>query len=226
MIICMKKLIFITILTIYSISINAQLDINYGIKTGLNYNSYGSFSIYFYEPSINPSRIAQSERDFGFHVGMYAQLNITKLYIRPELLFSKNKSTYNYLVLGDVSHTTEFKLSMYEIPVLVGFRVIKPISLYIGPTFQFIIDYDYQKKIDNQNPYNLDLNLENDFVLGLNVGVSLQLQKFGFDLRYSWGLSENLAVDFSRIPADGWGYSIDTKSNQIIFSFSYQINKI
>ena len=220
----MKKLIFITILTIYSISINAQLDINYGIKTGLNYNSYGSLSIYFYEPSITPSIIAQSERDFGFHVGMYAQLNITKLYIRPELLFSKNKRTYNYPVLGGFSTTAEFKLSMYEIPVLVGFRIIKPISLYIGPTFQHIIDYKFQYGVDNKFPSEVDLNLENDFVLGLNVGVALQLQKFGFDLRYSRGLSENLAVDFSTIPADGWGYSIDTKSDQIIFSFSYQIN--
>ena len=221
----MKKLIFITILTIYSISINAQLDINYGLKTGLNYNSYGSLSIYFYE-TITPSRIAQSERDFGFHVGMYAQLNITKLYIRPELLFSKTKSTYNYPVLGGFSTTAEFKLSMYEIPVLVGFRIIKPISLYIGPTFQHIIDYEFQYGVDNKFPSEVDLNLENDFVLGLNVGVALQLRKFGFDLRYSRGLSENFAVDFSRIPADGWGYSIDTKSDQIIFSFSYQINKI
>ena len=217
----MKKLIFIIILTIYSISINAQLDINYGIKTGLNYNVNGNLSIYngwdygFYEN-------VSSKRDIGFHVGMYAQLNFTKLYVRPELLFTKTKSTYDLLLLP----ASEFKLSMYEIPVLVGFRIIKPISLYIGPTFQFITDYDYQYKIDNKFPYNLQLNLENDFVLGLNVGVELQLQKFGFDLRYSRGLSENLAVDFHRYHADGYGYSFDTKSDQIIFSFSYQINKI
>ena len=218
----MKKLIFITILTIYSISINAQLDINYGIKTGLNYNVNGNLSIYngwdygFYEN-------VSSERDFGFHVGMYAQLNFTKLYVRPELLFTKTKSTYNFFALPD----SEFKLSMYEIPVLVGFRIIKPISLYIGPTFQFITDYDYQyEKNSIGGPYSLELNLENDFVLGLNVGIALQLKNFGFDFRYSRGLSENLAVDFHRYHADGYGYSFDTKSDQIIFSFSYQINKI
>ncbi len=218
----MKKLIVITILTIYSISINAQLDINYGLKTGFNYNVNGNLSITngwdlgFYEK-------VSSEGDFGFHAGMYAQLNFTKLYVRPELLFTKTKSTHNFFTLPD----SEFKLSMFEIPVLVGFRIIKLISLYIGPTFQFITDYDYQYEINsNGDSYKLDLNLENDFVLGLNVGIALQLQKFGFDLRYSRGLSENLAMDFSRIPADGYGYSFDTKSDQFIFSFSYQINKI
>ena len=206
----MKKLIFITILAFYSISINAQLDINYGLKTGLNYNVNGNLSISgglagFYEK-------VSSERDFGFHIGTYAQLNFTKLYVRPELVFTKTKSTYNHIL----SPASEFKLSMLEIPVLVGFRIMKPINLYIGPTFQYIIDNEFST--------NFDLNLENDIVLGLNVGIALQLQKLGFDLRYSPGLSENLAVYLDEVPADGMGYSINTKSDQIIFSFSYQIN--
>ena len=140
------------------------------------------------------------------------------------MLFTKTRSTYNYPVMGGFSTTAEFKLSMYEIPVLVGFRIIKPISLFIGPTFQFITDYKFQYGVDNKFPSEVDLNLENDFVLGLNVGVAVQLRKFGFDLRYSPGLSENLAVNEEDIPVDGFGYSIDSKSDQIIFSFSYQIN--
>ena len=41
----MKKFLFVAILTIFSISINAQLDINYGLKTGLNYNANGDLAI-------------------------------------------------------------------------------------------------------------------------------------------------------------------------------------
>ena len=206
----MKKSIFIIILTFYSISINAQLDVNYGLKTGLNYNVNGNLSISggfagFYEK-------VSSERDFGFHVGMYAHLNFTKLYVRPELLFTKTKSTYNHIL----SPASEFKLSTLEIPVLVGFRIIKPISLYIGPTFQYIIDNEFST--------TFDLDIENDIVLGLNVGIALQLQKLGFDLRYSPGLSENSAVFTDDLPVDGLAYSINTKADQIIFSFSYQFN--
>jgi len=206
----MKKLLWIIIVSLYSMSINAQLDVNYGLKTGLNYNVNGNLSISgglagFYEK-------VSSERDFGFHAGMFAQLNFTKLYVRPEFLFTKTKSTYNHLL----SPASEFKLSTLEIPVLVGFNIIKPISVYIGPTFQYIIDNEFST--------TFDLDIENDIVLGLNFGIALQLQKLGFDLRYSPGLSDNLAVYLDDLPVDGLGYTIDTKSDQIIFSFSYQIN--
>lgn len=206
----MKKLLLIISLTLYSMAINAQLDVNYGLKTGLNYNVNGNLSISggiagFYET-------VSSERDFGFHAGMYAQLNFTKIYVRPELVFTKTKSTYNHLL----SPASEFKLSTLEIPVLVGFKIIKPISVYIGPTFQYIIDNEFST--------TFDFDIENDIVLGLNVGIALQLQKLGFDLRYSPGLSENLAIYFDDVPVDGLAYSINTKADQIIFSFSYQFN--
>ena len=210
MIICMKKLLFITILTFYSISINAQLDLNYGLKTGLNYNANGDLAISGGFAGLNEK--VNSERDFGFHVGMYAQLNFTKLYVRPELVFTKTKSTYNNLF----SPSSELKISTIEIPMLVGFNIIKPLSVYIGPSFNYILDNEFST--------DFDLNIEKEVVLGLNVGVAMQLQKFGFDLRYSPGLSENLAVFTDYIPVDGYGYSINTKADQIIFSFSYQIN--
>lgn len=206
----MKKLLFIITLTLYSIAINAQLDINYGIKTGLNYNANGDLAISGGLAGLNEK--VNSERDFGFHVGMYAQLNFTKLYVRPELVFTKTKSTYNNLF----SPSSELTMSTIEIPMLVGFNIVKPLSVYIGPSFKYILDNEFST--------DFDLNIENEVVLGLNIGVTLQLLKFGFDLRYNPGLSENLAIYTDDLPVDGLGYSIDTKSDQIIFSFSYQFN--
>ena len=208
----MKKYLLITFIFIYSLTSNAQLDLDYGIKTGLNYNSNGSLSIYYSPTGGRLFDIVQSEQDFGFHVGTYAQLNFTKFYIRPELLFSKTKSTYNHGLLP----ASEFKLSMFEIPVLLGFKIKKPISLYVGPSFQYIIDNEFST--------NFDIILENDFVLGLNIGVAMQLHKFGFDLRFSTGLSENLAIVADNTAVDGFAYFINAKSDQFIFSFSYQIN--
>ena len=107
-------------------------------------------------------------------------------------------------------------MSTIEIPMLVGFNIVKPLSVYIGPSFKYILDNEFST--------DFDLNIENEVVLGLNIGVTLQLLKFGFDLRYNPGLSENLAIYTDDLPVDGLGYSIDTKSDQIIFSFSYQFN--
>ena len=206
----MKKLLFIITLTFYSIVINAQLDLNYGLKTGLNYNANGDLAISGGFAGLNEK--VNSERDLGFHVGMYAQFNFTKLYVRPELVFTKTKSTYNNLF----SPSSELKMSTIEIPMLVGFTIVKPLSVYIGPSFKYILDNEFST--------DFDLNIEKEVVLGLNVGVTLQLLKFGFDLRYSPGLSDNLADYVDDLPVDGLGYSIDIKSDQIIFSFSYQFN--
>ena len=60
--------------------------------------------------------------------------------------------------------------------------------------------------------------------MGLNFGATVEYKKFGIDLRYSPGLSENLAVDTHFLHVDGFAYSINTRSDQIIFSFSYMLN--
>ena len=67
-------------------------------------------------------------------------------------------------------------------------------------------------------PINLDFDKE--LVLSLNLGVAMQINKFGVDLRYSTGLSENLASYFQSNTL----VSIDTKSHQVTLSISYQLN--
>jgi len=206
----MKKLFYLFIFIFsYTTIANAQLDINYGIKAGLNYNSNGDLSISGGLAGINES--IDSQKEVGSHLGIYSQLNFNKFYVKPELVYTRTKSTYN----GNFS-SLEFKLSTLELPVLIGYKVVKPISVYVGPSFQYILDTDFLP--------SFDLNIENDIVLRLNIGITLNISKFGIDLRYTTEISENLAVNFNNLPFDGLGYSIDTKSKQLVMSISYQIN--
>jgi len=207
----MKKLFCFFVFIFSYITVNAQLNINYGIKAGLNYNSNGDLKIS--GGLIGTSINSASQKEIGYHLGIYSQINFTKFYVRPELVYTRTKSTYNNSAF---SSSLEFKLSTLEIPVLIGYKIVKPISVYVGPSFQYILDSDFLP--------SFDLNVENDIVLGLNLGITLNISKFGIDLRYTNGLSENLAVYFNDLPVDGLGYSIDTKSNQFVMSVSYQIN--
>ncbi len=207
----MKKLFYLFVIIFsYITTTNAQLNINYGIKTGLNYNSNGDLIISGGLTGLIKN--SDSQKEIGYHLGVYTQINFTKFYVRPELVFTKTKSTYNRAF----SSSVEFELSTLELPVLVGYSVIKPLSIYAGPSFQYILDSDFLP--------SFDLNIENNIVLGLNLGITLNISKFGIDFRYTTVLSENLAVYFNDIPFDGAGYSIDTKSKQFILSLSYQIN--
>ncbi len=206
----MKKLFFAFLFIFYYTITTAQLDIDYGVKAGLNYNSNGDLNISGGLGGIN--QITDGQKEVGYHLGVYTQLNFAKFYVKPELVFSKTTSTYN----RSFSSSSEFKLSTLELPILVGYKIVKPIGIYIGPSFQYILDNDFSS--------TFDLNIENDIVLGFNIGATLNVSKFGIDVRYTNGLSENLAVYFNDRIVDGLSYSLDTRSNQFIMSISYQIN--
>ncbi|MGB5362218.1 MAG: outer membrane beta-barrel protein [Aureibaculum sp.] len=206
----MKKLLILIILFFSYAIAQAQIDINYGITTGINYNSNGDLSITGTIAGLDEK--ITGKKDVGYHIGLYTQFNLPKLYIRPELFFKRTKNTYNHIL----SPSSEFKLSTLELPVLVGFKIIKPINFYIGPSLQYIIDNDFSS--------NFDLSIDKELILEFNIGLGVQLDKFGIDLRYKTGFSENLAIYIDNIPADGVGYSIDSKSDQLVLSFSYQLN--
>ena len=206
----MKKLLILIALFLSITIAQAQIDINYGVTTGINYNSNGDLSITGTFAGLDET--IAGKKDVGYHIGLYTQFNLTKIYIRPELFFKRTKNTYNHIL----SPSSAFKLSTLELPVLVGFKIIKPINFYIGPSLQYIIDNDFSS--------NFDLSFEKEVMLEFNIGVGVQLDKFGIDLRYKTGFSENLAVYFDDIPVDGAGYSVDSKSEQLILSFSYQLN--
>jgi len=210
----MKKLLY-TFLFIFScISINAQLNLNYGIKAGLNYSISGDLNIVGGFPGLSFDNTFQGDRNIAYHLGVFAQANFPKIYVRSELLFSKSKTTYR----NSRSNDSHYNASTLELPILLGYKLSKPFSIYIGPSFQYHIDNEFD------DFGTIDLKIDKDFVLGLNIGAALQVYKFGIDLRYMSHVSKNEAINFDAVAADGPGYILDTKSNQIILSLSYQIN--
>ncbi len=187
----------------------AQLDLDYGIKAGFNYNTNGKFTstpVFVFEPNENNQTIINAESKIGYQLGVFTQLNFDLLYIRPEFLYSKTKSTYD---------NSDFKLATLDVPILFGYKILSPISIYLGPS----IHYLYENDLNNKS-----FELEKDIVYGINFGVSAQVSKFGFDLRYSSNISKNTGIDSSDTVVDGPLYTIDPKSKQLILSVAFQLN--
>ncbi|MCF6295931.1 MAG: PorT family protein [Flavobacteriaceae bacterium] len=189
-----KKIILLLVFTSSSIFVWSQSDSSYGIKAGLNYNANGD-----YFESINAT--AQNpDRNIGFHIGVFGKLGNT-LYFRPELVYTNTKSDYN---------NSDFKMQKIDAPLLVGIKVIGPISVFAGPSFQYILDSEF-------DGISID-NLENDITVGLNFGAAINFKKFAIDVRYERGFSNNEAqflnnnnIDTSRL---------DTRPSQLILSLS------
>lgn len=193
----LKKSVALTvILAFVGFSINAQSESLFGFKGGLNYGANGDYFESASASAKNP------DRNIGYHIGVFGKIG-NKLYLRPELVYTATKSDYS---------SDEFSVKKIDAPVLVGFKVLGPLSVFAGPSFQYILDTEF-------DGINID-NVENDFSVGLNFGVGVNFNKVGIDLRYERGFSNNEATFIDNNIGTGVESRIDTRPDQLILSLS------
>ncbi len=193
-----KKIFLLALFFVFvSASTFAQTGNGFGIKAGLNYNSNGT---YFESISSNAKH---PDRNIGYHLGVFGKIG-NQLYFRPELVYTSTKSDYD---------SDDFKMQKLDAPLLVGLKVLGPINVFAGPSFQYILDTEFDGIAIN--------DVKNDFSVGLNFGISLSLNKVGIDLRYERGFSDNEATFISN---NGIGTSrLDTRPDQLILSLSLML---
>lgn len=196
----MKKTLLLAAFAMLSITAFAQNDSGFGIKAGLNYNGNGNY----FESAGDAAN--EPDRNIGYHAGIFGKIKILKLYIRPELVYTKTKSDYN---------GSDFDMSKLDVPVLVGIKVVGPLHIFAGPAFQYILDSEF-------DGIGID-EIENDFSVGAHLGAGLNLGKLGIDLRYERGFSDNEArfinTNLTNLPNS----RIDTRPEQLILSLSLKL---
>ncbi len=186
-------------LALCSVTAFSQSGSGFGIKAGLNYNGNGDYFDDAQNAFENPDRNA------GFHIGVYGKLG-NRIYVRPELVYTNTSSGYDE---GDL------KIQKLDVPILVGTKVIGPLHAFIGPAFQYLLDTEF-------DGITFD-DVENDFSVGLNLGVGVNLGKFGIDLRYERGFSENEVSFINSNITTLDGDRVDTRPDQLILSFSLKL---
>lgn len=187
----MRNLFFILLLiAIVPTTVMAQTATGFGLKGGLNYNANGDYFDAIGDNYRNP------DRNVGYHVGIFGKIG-TKVYFKPELVYTSTKSDYD---------NDSFKMQKLDAPLLVGLKVLGPISVFGGPSIQYILDTEFDGIAIN--------DVEDEFSVGLNFGIGLNFKKVGIDLRYERGFNENEA-EFINIPD-----RLDTRPEQLILSLS------
>ena len=195
----MKKIVLITGVVLSGFFGLAQTGSGFGIKGGINYAGNGDFF------NSAENALESPDKNVGYHVGIFGKLG-NKIYVRPELVYTSTTSGYSK---GDL------KINKMDVPVLVGFKVIGPLNIFAGPAFQYILN----SKFDG---VTID-NIENDFTVGVNIGAGVSFGKFGLDVRYERGFSENEInfVDNNLLTLTD--DRVDTRPNQIILSLSLKL---
>lgn len=193
----LKKSVALTAILIFiGFSMNAQIETSFGIKGGLNYSANGD---YFESANANAKN---PDRNIGYHIGVFGKIG-DKFYFKPELVYTATKSDYS---------SNEFSVKKIDAPLLVGFKVVGPVSVFAGPSLQYILDSEFAG-------INID-NVEEDFSVGLNFGIGINFNKIGLDLRYERGFSDNEATFINNNLGEGVVSRIDTRPDQLILSLS------
>lgn len=220
---------FLTLfLLVTSSGVAQEFTYSLGIKGGLNYSLGGyGHELLGENQEIGQRYDAQSE--FGFQGGVFAQANLGRLFLRPEITYSSLKTSYDFPLAS-----TEHEVTKIDIPVLLGYNVIGPLDLYAGPVYSNI----------RTSEITLDPNGETGRVVvqgtpgvNLQAGLKFDLGRFELDFRYERTLTAAgelpTSHDFDPITAleDGTTtfYGVekirleDPRIHQLILSVSFKI---
>lgn len=196
----MKKTLFIAVFALIGMTVSAQKDSGFGITGGLNYNGNGDY----FESATDVANAP--DRNVGFHAGVFGKIKLGPIYVRPELVYTKTKSDYD---------GSSFDMSKLDVPVLVGLKIIGPVHIFVGPAFQYILNSEF-------DGIGID-EIENDFSVGAQFGVGVNLGKLGIDIRYERGFSDNEARFVNTNIASLPDSRIDTRPEQVILNLSLKL---
>ncbi|WP_421829987.1 porin family protein [Larkinella sp.] len=204
----MKKILFLGLVMILPSLTFAQFSI--GIKGGVNLSQFtmGDFVTTRLNangtPQVNVS--GQVIRDnlkesfdskTGWVYGIYTRFG-KNIYIQPELLVSSKGGSFN--IVRDINgqpttETVSIKTTNFDVPILLGLKG-GPIRVVAGPIVSFRISDD-QKLRDALEDYTSG-SLNNALAkatYGYQVGLGLDLGRFGIDVRREGSLSDVASVN-------------------------------
>ena len=194
----MRKTLLTAVFALISIAAFSQKDlVEIGVKAGLNYSANGDYFESIGDAARDP------DRNMGYHLGLFTKIGVNRIYFRPELMYTKTKSDYN----GD-----KFDISKLDMPLLVGAKIIGPLHVFAGPSFQYILDTEF-------DGISID-DIENDFSVGANIGAGVDLGKLGIDIRYERGFNSNEATFINTNITNLGPSRVDARPDQLIVSLS------
>ena len=195
------------------ISLSAFSQFEYGLKGGISFNS--NLNINSKIESIDNSINIFESRN-GQHIGVFLKLSINDFFIRPEIIYSKIKNSYDipYVLVRTENIVTDFNQHKIDVPVMLGYKVFELENLFAGPRFEFIKNVSYD---------NIDLNdLKNQYTLGLQYGIGLKFGKFEIELRAERGFSEN-EINFMENKAEIKNQYITSQGRLYLLGVSYYL---
>ena len=187
---------------------------NLGFQFGLNDDNFGSIEnisnkIDNYDLDIKNST--------GFQFGVFTEIDLITFYIRPELnlIFSKSKNAAAYSLDEDINIAEHsYKSSEIQLPIIFGYKVLGPISVFGGPSFKY--------NLSNSSNFNLE-DIKDKYTLSLLLGSRVKIKSISVGLRYERGLNNNEVLIINANGVDLDNANVDLTTNKLSLNISYDI---
>lgn len=169
----------------------AQSPVHFGLKGGVNYSK-----LRFTEGERRPD----GQYYTGFHGGAFGRLDLGRLYLQPELVYTEKGSHVTVPAGITTAPTTgTVRLKTLDVPVLLGVKLVdaKLANLRVmgGPVFSNTLS-QRAEVLQRIGDKQFTFNKQN---VGYQVGVGVDVATFTFDARYEGSLRE-ISSEFGSRP--------------------------
>jgi len=181
----MKKLL-VFIMAVF-IALPAVSQVNFGVKLGVNTSSITMADARTVISGSTSYLIEKAKgANFGIYGGLFLRVNISKLYIQPELLLSTRSNDYTVTnIKTQIDSTIAQNFTRLEIPVMVGVK-LGPVRLNAGPAASLLLNSPKELIADPDFE-----TIYSKMSFGYQAGIGLDLlNKLTFDLRYEGSLKK------------------------------------
>ena len=185
----MNKIVGIILLAFFSVTAVQAQEFKFGVKGGLNKTFGGEITGIPSSPGYTGETF-YGEGEIGFHGGVWTQLSFGRFFIRPEVVYAKLKSRFDF-----PQGPSLYEVDELSVPFLVGFNVWGPLDIYAGPAYKKIIDSPMENLEPLADPPHVVVQ---NFPLSAQLGAKIEFGSFGLDIRYDHSLAtaEDQIVDF------------------------------
>jgi hypothetical protein len=178
----LRNILAALVFTLAGAAAFAQSPVHFGVKGGVNYSK-----IRFTEGARRPD----GQYYTGFHGGVFGRLDLGRLYLQPELVYTEKGSR----VTVPAGVTTEpstgtVRLKTLDFPVLLGVKLVDVelanLRVMGGPVFSNTLA-QRSEVLQRIGDKQFAFNKQN---VGYQVGLGVDVATFTFDARYEGSLRE------------------------------------
>lgn len=147
---------------------------------------------------------------FGYHVGVFARINLGGLYLQPEVLYTQTQGQFTFNPADQPIKEYDADFNRLDIPVMVGFKMFNFLRLQAGP----VASINVNSEIKNAGETVSDADYEKA-TIGYQAGLGVDIGNLIVDAKYESSLD--------KITGNVMGFNTDQRVNQWILSVGFRL---